>query len=117
MVTEQTEDENKLNSPWINAGKKKEPDLLIRKDNVDVILDAKYYDSVEKVLSSSSYQFLGYALLPWTNPPNIARSRRLMFAIPQRLKMEQNKFLQGIPIHWRILYWLCRGTTTTCQIS
>ena len=84
MVTEQTEDENKLNSPWINAGKKKEPDLLIRKDNVDVILDAKYYDSVEKVLSSSSYQFLGYALLPWTNPPNIARSRRLMFAIPQR---------------------------------
>jgi len=42
------------------AGSDKKPDVVVSKDDLDLVIDAKYYDEVGEV--KSNYQMLGYAL-------------------------------------------------------
>jgi 5-methylcytosine-specific restriction endonuclease McrBC regulatory subunit McrC len=65
----------------------KRPDLKIHYDNKIIILDAKYYDNISKVISSSGYQLMGYALLPWKEVIDRSSERVLFFAIPKRQKL------------------------------
>lgn len=74
----------------------KKPDVVISYDDkdMDLIIDAKYYSSASKVMSSSNYQFLGYALAQLHEPKSAGngnkvkpiRKRRVHFAIPEKHK-------------------------------
>jgi 5-methylcytosine-specific restriction endonuclease McrBC regulatory subunit McrC len=70
---------------------RKKPDVVIsyEKQQMDLIIDAKYYSSTSKVMSSSNYQLLGYALAALhrkesnTDTPEVSASkRRVHFAVP-----------------------------------
>lgn len=88
-VTHEGHDANKLEAPWrkISSTRKpsspKKPDLRFVSNNNEVILDAKYYGDVSKVLQSSGYQFLGYALLPRLHGESNQLNRKLSFAVPE----------------------------------
>ncbi|MDP6235892.1 MAG: hypothetical protein QF364_08625, partial [Candidatus Poseidoniaceae archaeon] len=70
------------------------PDILVIRDSDDLIIDAKYYESHEKVMQSTSYQLLSYALHGFDSEiegrtKDIAtRKRRVHFAIPMNSHSE-----------------------------
>jgi hypothetical protein len=72
----------------------KRPDILVLRDSDDLIIDAKYYDSHTKVMQSTSYQLLSYALHGFKpdkegRTEDIAtRKRRVHFAIPMNSHSE-----------------------------
>ena len=95
----------KMVGPWdkisYNDGKteleklhSKKPDILVIRNSDDLIIDAKYYDSHEKVMQSTSYQLLSYALHGFDSEiegrtKDIAtRKRRVHFAIPMNSHSE-----------------------------
>ena len=111
--------QNKMNDPWVKVSEKgtnqamrddtfdkkedseehaiiaraarKKPDVVIsyEQQQMDLIIDAKYYSSTSKVMSSTNYQLLGYALAALhkkeSNSGNSKvsfRKRRVHFAVP-----------------------------------
>lgn len=68
----------------------KEPDFHIFKEDYDIILDAKYYDTnPKKVFSSNQYQFLAYALMRLEGER--AGPRSLVFAFPHAMNLYPDK--------------------------
>lgn len=76
---------------------RKKPDVVIsyEQQEMDLIIDAKYYSSTSKVMSSSNYQLLGYALAALhrkeSNTDTLevsARKRRVHFAVPRKVDEE-----------------------------
>ena len=62
---------------------------------MDLIIDAKYYSSTSKVMSSSNYQLLGYALAALHEKESTSedakvssRKRRVHFAVPRKVDEE-----------------------------
>ena len=70
---------------------RKKPDVVVsyEQQHMDLIIDAKYYSSTSKVMSSSNYQLLGYALAALHEKESTSedakvssRKRRVHFAVP-----------------------------------
>ena len=82
----------KMYNPWIQFNSKlflvrKQPDIVISKDDIDIVIDAKYYDDLKSVMSgSSNYQMLGYALSALKDKDDSPRvgKRTVAFAVPTR---------------------------------
>lgn len=82
----------KRNSPGQTKDEelKKEPDFRISKEDYDIILDAKYYDTdPEKVFRSNQYQFFAYALMRLEGKR--AGPRSLVFAFPHAMNSHVDK--------------------------
>ena len=81
-----SQDKIKMDSLWKgNTGSDKKPDVVVSKDDLDLVIDAKYYDKVGKVMSSNNYQMLGYALgaLKIDEERRVGR-RKVAFVAPHR---------------------------------
>ena len=108
--------QNKMNNPWVKVedsdedsedeeeeedsdehtiiarAARKKPDVVIsyEQQQMDLIIDAKYYSSTSDVMSTSNYQLLGYALAALhekestSKVPKVRdiRERRVHFAVP-----------------------------------
>jgi 5-methylcytosine-specific restriction endonuclease McrBC regulatory subunit McrC len=87
-----TQNNLKMHNPWHTGGdslSKKKPDIVISDDDYDIVIDAKYYDDLNSVMSgSSNYQMLGYALsaiaLGSQSVPKRVGPRTVAFAVPIR---------------------------------
>ena len=87
-----TQNNLKMHNPWHTGGDslaKKKPDIVISDDDYDIVIDAKYYDDLNSVMSgSSNYQMLGYALsaiaLGSQSVPKRVGPRTVAFAVPTR---------------------------------
>ena len=82
-----SQDKIKMDTPWVRPWRKsdKKPDVVVSKDDLDLVIDAKYYDKVGKVMSSNNYQMLGYALgaLKIDEESRVGR-RKVAFVAPHR---------------------------------
>jgi hypothetical protein len=84
------DDDSELTILLEHANKK--PDIVINRDDMDIIIDAKYYDSISKVMQSSNYQMLGYALAGLVrNEKSVTRDRKIHIAVPVRRVPENEK--------------------------
>jgi hypothetical protein len=82
-----------MNNPWKRENNRiesnKKPDVVIFdiENKKDLIIDAKYYSSIDEVMSSASnFQMLSYALTEFKKPYQKIRERRVHFAVPSKLK-------------------------------
>lgn len=82
-----SQDKIKMATPWVRTSweSDKKPDVVVSKDDLDLVIDAKYYDKVGKVMSSNNYQMLGYALgaLKIDEESRVGR-RKVAFVAPHR---------------------------------
>jgi 5-methylcytosine-specific restriction endonuclease McrBC regulatory subunit McrC len=82
-----SQDKIKMATPWVRTSREsdKKPDVVVSKDDLDLVIDAKYYDKVGKVMSSNNYQMLGYALgaLKIDEESRVGR-RKVAFVAPHR---------------------------------
>jgi|GEM_PF-3564744 len=87
-----TQNDLDMHNPWHigdHSPANKKPDIVISKDDYDIVIDAKYYDDLSSVMSgSSNYQMLGYALsalaLEGKDGPKRVGPRTVAFAVPTR---------------------------------
>jgi len=99
----------KMYNPWVkfkskqkeilDTVKRKQPDIVISKDDVDIVIDAKYYDDLNSVMGgASNYQMLGYALSALDGEGGSPRvgKRTVAFAVPTR-KNENEKEVHPNP--------------------
>ena len=81
-------------TPWVRTSRDsdKKPDVVVSKDDLDLVIDAKYYDKVGKVMSSNNYQMLGYALgaLKIDGGSRFGR-RKVAFVAPHRKSPDRNR--------------------------
>jgi len=95
---DEEEEEDSEEHTIITRAARKKPDVVIsyEQQQMDLIIDAKYYSSTSKVMSSSNYQLLGYALAALhekESTPNVPkvrdiRKRRVHFAVPRKVDEE-----------------------------
>lgn len=88
---------------------RKKPDVVIsyEQQQMDLIIDAKYYSNTSKVMASSNYQLLGYALAALhekestSKVPKVRdiRERRVHFAVPTvNKKVDQEKEMEIVKV-------------------
>ena len=61
---------------------RKKPDVVVsyEQQHMDLIIDAKYYSSTSKVMSSSNYQLLGYALAAFMKRNQLQKMQKSVLA-------------------------------------
>jgi 5-methylcytosine-specific restriction endonuclease McrBC regulatory subunit McrC len=99
-----SQDKISMETPWVRTSDRKlresdkkpefdkKPDVVVSKDDLDLVIDAKYYDEVGKVMSSNNYQMLGYALgaLKIDEESRVGR-RKVAFVAPHRKSPVRNR--------------------------
>ena len=92
----------KMATPWVEKSippkeSDKKPDVVVSKDDLDLVIDAKYYGDVGEVMKSNNYQMLGYALgaLKIKDKEDRVGRRKVAFVAPHRKSQGRNRVDQN----------------------